>query len=141
MVIKNKILVLVYRRFNENLKFLALRNNPKDPRHGGDFWYVITGGVEGTESLEEAVKRELFEETGITNTLSIQNMEIVYEYSGRDPEVLFKEYAFIAEVSEDVKSLNEEHVEYEWLSKDNFIERIKWEGDDLKTFIQKAYGE
>ena len=37
-------------------KFLLLRNNPKDPSHGGDYWFTVTGSVEADESIENAVR-------------------------------------------------------------------------------------
>lgn len=56
---KNKILVFVIC----NRKLLALRNKPQDPKHGGDFWFTVTGEVEDNERYEDAVKREVKEET------------------------------------------------------------------------------
>jgi 8-oxo-dGTP pyrophosphatase MutT (NUDIX family) len=46
-------------------KFLLLRNNSKDPTHGGDYWFTVTGNVEANESIEETVKREIKEETNL----------------------------------------------------------------------------
>ena len=47
-------------------KFLALRNNFQDSeKHCGDFWFVVTGEVEDKESLNDAVKREINEETNL----------------------------------------------------------------------------
>lgn len=58
---KEKILAFIYN--SETCKFLIL-NMTKHPDHapeGG--WFTVTGGVETGESLEEAVKREVKEET------------------------------------------------------------------------------
>ena len=45
-------------------KILALYSKPH-PKHGNGGWFVITGGVEEDESYEEAVTREIMEETGL----------------------------------------------------------------------------
>ena len=60
MKINNKVLAFVY----SDGKFLALHSNP-DKEHGEGGWFVVTGGLENNESLENAVKREIKEETGL----------------------------------------------------------------------------
>jgi len=131
-----KILAIVYRINNSKPEFLALRNNPKDPKHGGDFWYVVTGSIEGQETLEEGVKRELFEETGIKKIIKVTNTEGIFEYKNESETVLFKEHIFLVEVGEDVKKLNEENIEYEWLDANEFLKRIKW-GYDFRIYVEK----
>lgn len=139
MQIKKKVLGVVFRRNVNGLEFLALRNNSSDIKHGGDFWYVITGGVEGNENLADAIKREIIEETGLSEILNIYDMDTVYEYFGKNIKVKFQEYAFLVEVRGDVKKLNEEHVEYEWLEGQSFIKKIQWDGDDLEKLVIKGY--
>ena len=43
--------------------FLLSARDPADPSSGA-FWYTTGGGAEGHETLEEAARREVFEETG-----------------------------------------------------------------------------
>ena len=138
MTEKLKILALIYKKENSELKFLALRNNPIDPKHGGDFWYVVTGGVEKNENLIDAVYREIQEETGILQINKIIDLNTEYKYYNKNTNVLYKEYAYLVKVNKHVISLNEEHIDYEWLIADDFIKRIKWYGNDLLSFIQKA---
>jgi len=45
-------------------KILALYSEPH-PEHGEGGWFVVTGAIEKVESAEEAVKREVKEETGL----------------------------------------------------------------------------
>lgn len=111
-------------------KFLALRNNPH-PKHGGDFWFVVTGGVKENETHEEAVAREILEETGlIAEEIIPLNWGSIYEWRGEE----CKEYNFISFVKPGNVSLNEEHIEYKWLNLGDFIERIKW--DDNKNLLR-----
>ena len=125
---KQKILsFVVYGR-----KFLALRNNP-NPEHGGDFWFVITGGVDGGEDHIDAVKREIIEETGL-NTVEILSLNWGSIYEWR--EDLCEELNFISFVNSENITLNEEHIDYEWMDIDDFIERIKW--DDDKRLLKKV---
>ncbi len=134
---KKKILALIYRKKNNILEFLALRNNP-DPIHGGGFYYVVTGGVEAGEDPEDAVKREIREETGIEKILNIQNTGKIYKYTHPgEGDYLCKEYCYLIEIDDEVHHLNEEHIEYKWLKKDDFINTLDWYGDkkDLKELL------
>lgn len=120
-------------------KFLALRNNPDEPeKHGGDFWFTVTGSIELNESREEAVKREISEETGIYVKKTIDlNWSSRYEWQGEDCE----EYNFVAFVKHTDKiTLNEEHIEYKWLPLDDFVKLIRWDDDKqvLKEVLEKS---
>lgn len=120
-----------------NDKFLTLRNNPKDPKHGGDFWFVVTGAVESGESYDEAVRREVKEETNL-NTIDIfpLNWGSIYTWRGKDCE----EHNFVSFVKSGKIVLNEEHIEYAWLEPGDFIKKIRWEGDKkkLQKILKKA---
>lgn len=136
---KNKILAIIYRKKDGNVEFLALRNNPIDPIHGGDFYYVVTGGVEENEELEDAVKREIQEETGIEKNIGIKNTGKILEYKHPgEGDILCKEFCFLVEVEGEVQNLSNEHVEYKWLEKKDFVEIVKWYTDkkELKNMIK-----
>lgn len=128
-----KILALVY----NGEKFLLLRNNSEDPAHGGDYWFTVTGGVEADESIEEAVKREIKEETNL-NVSEIFDLKwgSIYSWGGED----HSEDNFLALVKKEKITLNEEHVDFEWLSLDDFVKKIKWDLDkeELRKVLQKA---
>ncbi|MBS3086882.1 NUDIX domain-containing protein [Candidatus Pacearchaeota archaeon] len=129
---KQKILSFIV----HDRKFLVLRNNPH-PKHGGDFWFVVTGGVEKGENQVEAVKREVFEETGlIVNEIFDLNWGSVYKWE----KDLCEELNFVSFVDSENIILNEEHTEHEWLNLDSFIDRIKWEDDKelLRKVLKKA---
>lgn len=61
-------------------KILALYS-PPDPKHGKWGWFVVTGGVEEGETYEQAVSREILEETGIIIEKSIDlNWGSIYKW-------------------------------------------------------------
>ncbi len=129
---KQKILAFVVYKG----KFLALRNNPH-PEHGGDFWFVVTGGVEEGEDQINAVKREVIEETGLNSEeILFLNWGSIYEWRGD----LYKELNFLSFVNSGEVMLNEEHIKYEWLGIEDFIKRIKWDDDKelLRKVLKKA---
>jgi 8-oxo-dGTP pyrophosphatase MutT (NUDIX family) len=118
-------------------KFLLLRNNPKDPAHGGDYWFTVTGNIEADESLEEAVEREVKEETNL-NVSEIFNLNWGSIYSCRGED--HSENNFLAFVKKGEVILNEEHIGFEWLDLDDFIKKINWRlnKEELKRVLQKA---
>ncbi len=128
-----KILAFVY----DGHKFLALRNNPQDPIHGGDFWLTVTGSLHEKETDKEAVSREIKEETNLeTKEIFYLNWNSIYSWQKRDQY----EKNYIAFVENKPIKLNEENIEYEWLNLKDFITRITWKLDkaELKKVLEKA---
>ena len=127
-----KILALIY----NGEKFLALHSKPH-PEHGNGGWFVVTGAIENEETPEEAVKREVKEETNLdVEEVFGLNWGSIYKWW----DEVCEEDNFIALVnSEDIK-LNEEHDKFEWLNLEKFIEKINWDDDKkiLKEVLEKA---
>ncbi|MBS3083540.1 NUDIX domain-containing protein [Candidatus Pacearchaeota archaeon] len=131
---KKKVLSFI----TDGKKFLALRNNPSEPeKHGGDFWFTVTGGVENEEGFEDAVRREILEETSlkVKNVFNL-NWGCIYKNHNEENE----EHYYLAFVSPGKIILDVEHVDYEWLSFPKFLNRIKWDGNkkELKRTLQSA---
>ncbi|MEM4230668.1 MAG: NUDIX domain-containing protein [Candidatus Pacearchaeota archaeon] len=118
-------------------KFLLLRNNSEDPSHGGDCWFTVTGSVESGESVLDAVKREVKEETNL-DAAEIFDLKwgSIYSWGGE----VHSENNFLVFVKKGKIILNEEHVDFEWLNLDDFIEKINWglNKEELKNVLQKA---
>ncbi len=128
-----KILLFVF----NGEKFLLLRNNSKDPTHGGDYWFTVTGSVEADESMDDAIRREVKEETNL-NISEIFNLKwgSVYSWGGED----HSENNFLVFTGNNKVILNEEHVDFEWLSLEDFIKKINWDlnKEELKKVLEKA---
>jgi 8-oxo-dGTP pyrophosphatase MutT (NUDIX family) len=58
---------IIFRRKNSTIEYLLLKRLPG--RNG--FWQPITGGVEEGETQEETLRREIKEETGMKNLISL----------------------------------------------------------------------
>jgi len=110
---------------SEKGKFLLLRTNPKWMKC--DVWFVVTGSLEKGEKHEQAVRREVTEETGLT-ILDIKstNYTSIYEWP-IDSGKMFKEKAFLVKVKEASPKLSGEHTEFKWLSKEDFLKQIDWD--------------
>lgn len=128
-----KILAFIF----DGEKFLLLRNNSKDPSHGGDYWFTVTGSVEEDESIEYTVRREVKEETSLdVSEIFDLNWGSIYSWSGKD----HSENNFLAFVKKEEVILNEEHADFEWLNLDDFVRKINWDlnKEELKKVLQKA---
>ncbi|OIO43297.1 hypothetical protein CO155_02295 [Candidatus Pacearchaeota archaeon CG_4_9_14_3_um_filter_35_19] len=113
-------------------KILALYSEPH-PQHDKGGWFVVTGSVEENEDFEEAVSREVMEETGLmVEEIFSLNWGSVYNWDNK----ICEEHNFVSFVNSKKVTLNEEHSKYEWLDIDKFIEIIKW--DDNKELLGKV---
>jgi len=131
-----KILAFIYDI--KNKKFLILKTAESlEEVHGPSKWFTVTGEVESKETIGQAVKREVKEETNLdVIDLFSLNWGSIYDWNKNT----YKELNYIAFVEDGEVVLNEEHIEFEWLKLDEFVKRISW-GDDkelLKTILYKA---
>lgn len=112
----NKISVIVKGIIIYKNKVLLLKRCEKDEINPGK-WEFVGGRVEFGEDLEEALKREVMEETGINVNID----KILYATTYRRKE---NRQAFINVYKCFAKDgkvlLSEEHKEYKWVSKEEF---------------------
>ncbi|MEI6849653.1 MAG: NUDIX domain-containing protein [archaeon] len=113
--------IIVFRKIKDNYEFLLLKRIPKR----GGFWQTLSGRLEKEEPLEGA-KRELKEETGITETK--RTIKLSDYPNGQEA---FTEYALAFEVSPKTEiNLNQniypEHDELKWLNINEAIELAQW---------------
>lgn len=127
-----KILVFIK---NEKNQLLALKGSDKDPQFHESFWYTVTGAKEEIDkTLIETVKRELKEETNL-EAKAILYLNWILKYESL--QQYCEEYVYICEVKEDRNIvLNEENLDYKYLTLKEFIDKIKWYGD--KTVLEKV---
>ena len=106
--------------------FLVLKTTPAR----GGFWQPVTGSVETGESVENAALRELREETGFV-PLRIVPVSRPYEFESRGKRV--EEHPFLAEVAiesrDRVRLDSHEHVQWEWVSAEDALARVKHESN------------
>jgi len=122
----------VFRKNTNKLEFLCLKPNPEPGRNSS--YYVVTGSIEKGETKEEAVSREVFEETGKSPTLII-NLDNTIRYTDHITKEKFVEYCYGAQIDQDVKALSVEHIDFKWVDADQFINTIWWDED--KAILKK----
>ena len=104
-------------------KILAIKRSEKD----GGFWQTMTGTVEGNETLEETLKREIYEETGLTGKSDYPS--ILYSFIWRRDNEEYLEIVFQFRSNSDNIKLSREHTDYAWLTQNDAIDRVKTENN------------
>jgi len=119
------VLVLIY---TKNKDILILKKN-----NGKDMWQSVTGSINDGESVDDAAKREVYEETGLNadNIINCNKQYIfeIYEmwrYKYDDNVTHNTEHVFLLELDEkkDIVIDKEEHVSYEWTSRVKAAEKV-----------------
>ncbi|MDR3642216.1 MAG: WecB/TagA/CpsF family glycosyltransferase [Candidatus Doudnabacteria bacterium] len=146
-------------KFNSEKKVLKALGYSRD--HFKKFWQFPQGGIESDESIPQASKRELFEETGMKNVFYLGSSEKTYSYIWEDParrpllikaryqyKGQFQHIAYFKFLGNDteIKLDAEELTEYKWVKPENLVTEIhsqkaaiaKIIQEDLKEMAKKA---
>lgn len=126
-------LVILHRRrvdrFREFAVFL---------RADSDVWQFVSGGAEEEESPEQAARRELLEETGISPSLPFRRLAAVAAIPREafpgvthwpSTIVVIPEHAFAVEADDHAVVLSAEHREVLWLSLEDALGLLTWESN------------
>jgi dihydroneopterin triphosphate diphosphatase len=122
------VLVVIYTAGGE---FLLLERR-KPP----GFWQSVTGSLEWGETADEAARRELIEETGITQGLLVnlqwtQAYEILPSFGKKFAPGVTRnlEHAFSLKLRQRVPVTLSEHVQYRWMSAAEAVEKASSSSD------------
>lgn len=121
----SQINCIVFKPEGNGYKFLIL----KRAEDRGGFWQPITGGVREGEEQISALKRELTEETGVTEYRQIINLR--YSFSFCLPHLgELVENVYAVEVKPETEIvLSHEHTEYRWLDFEESLALIKYDSN------------
>jgi 8-oxo-dGTP pyrophosphatase MutT (NUDIX family) len=116
---------------NAEIKYLLLH-------YEAGHWDFVKGNIEPNETEEETVRRELKEETGITQATFIKNFRetIKYFYKAEGKTISKRVTLYLIETSETRVNLSFEHVGYEWLNYQQALERLTFK--TAKQVLNKA---
>ena len=101
-------------------------------------WGYPKGHIEKGETIEETVRREIREETGIVDIDLISGFkELTKYFFVFEGQRIFKTVVFLLAKTQTKKvELSFEHIGYEWLPYTPALERITFK--DEKTLLEKA---
>lgn len=118
-------------------KILIGKRDTHEVNHGT--WEMIYGRIDHHEELAIALKREVFEETGISD-LKIKKLNRIWHiYRGNkhvDTEVYG--FTFVCETEEKNPKMSEEHSEFMWIEPEKALEMMTVVGikKDLEIYIK-----
>ncbi len=124
--------VVVFRRTGNGVLYLLLK-------YGWGHWGFIKGHIEPGEKDIDTVKREAFEEAGISDLRFIFGFreKIEYEYFYKRERRHKIVYYYLAETSQENVRLSYEHKDYAWLPFEDALKRITYDND--REVLRKAH--
>ena len=130
------VLVFFYRIRNKEIEYCVFY------RRKDEFWQGLSGGVEDEEELNDTVKREVYEETGICvkNILkldtisSIPGIYVNKNFNYKNNIFVVYEYGFGVKIDNEDIELSSEHKEYKWVSYDDAIKLLKYDSNITALF-------
>lgn len=114
--------IILFIKENKEIKYLLLYRKPHE--NFKESWDFVKGNIEEKESELETLKRELKEETGISDFNLINNFkEKIKIFYRREGNTIFKEIIFyLGETKEKEIKLSFEHDDFKWC---NYEEALK----------------
>ena len=100
--------------FNKELKRILLVQRSNEDPIGAGTWENAGGNIEQGESPEEAIKREIREETGITE-VRIEKVAYVTLVNGEKPYLII---AYLCEALTQTVNISDEHQAFLWADKE-----------------------
>ena len=89
------------------------------------FWQPITGGIESSESPEEACLREIKEETGLLLTCS--NLTSFGDFTVEiDGNLTIHKHLFLVLTEQKDIQISDEHVGAQWVALDKVSSQLYW---------------
>ncbi|MCD6284013.1 NUDIX domain-containing protein [bacterium] len=121
MPIEKSAGAVLFVRENKKIKYLLLK-------HSLGHWDFPKGNIEKGEKIEDTVKREIKEETGISRIVFISDFKHWIKYFYRlKGKTVFKIVTFLlAEAKTKKVKLSFEHVGYKWLDFNKAMKLLKF---------------
>lgn len=123
MQIRREVQGVIYNRFGDGTRVLLVKK--LDMKRFNYRWRLLKGGVEGDETDEEALKREIMEEVGFRDIVIEKKINTYeFDYDG----TLHQVSSFIVKAmsNEPMKIQIEEIVDAQWMPIDQALGLLFW---------------
>ena len=128
---------IIFLRNRGIIKYLLL-HYPSAARRAKDYWDFPKGHIEKGEKIEETVKREVAEETGLNDIGIVEGFKEWIKYFFKFEEKnIFKIVTFLlAETKTTEVKISGEHIGYKWLFYEEAIKQLTFK--NAKEILKKA---
>lgn len=137
MPIEKSAGAVIFRKQKGKNLYLLLRY-PRGSRTPAPYWDFPKGHVEKGETLEDTVRREVEEETGLKNIGIIPGFKetIKYFFKWNGKNIMKFVTFFIAETKNGQVKISDEHVGFEWLDYEKSLKQLVFK--NAKNILKKA---
>lgn len=121
-----------------NKIYYLLLHYPCGARTKKDYWDLPKGHIEKGEKLEETVKREVEEETGLKDIKFVEGFKETIKYFFKwDGKNVMKFVTFyLAETREKEVKISDEHIGFKWLRYEEAMGQLTF--NNAKEVLKKA---
>ena len=137
MPIEKSAGAIIFRRENNKIFYLLL-HYPSSAKAPKDYWDFPKGHIEKGENEIDTVKREIEEETGVTDVKFVEGFKewIKYFFKFKGKNVLkFVTFYLLETKTKDVK-ISGEHIGFEWLPYEEALKQLTFK--NAKGILTKA---
>jgi len=138
MPIERSAGAIIFRKTDNKILFLSLRYPAISHRAKKEYWDFPKGHIEPGETEGKTVRREVEEETGITEFKFISKFRETIKYFFKwEGKTIFKTVAFyLLETKTEEVKISKEHLGYKWLSFEEALKQLTF--DNAKEILRKA---
>lgn len=140
MPIEKSAGAIIFRKEKGKIYYLVL-HYPPDKRISSSrgHWDYVKGHIEKDEVIEDTIRREAKEETGIEDLKFVEGFKEWFKYFFRlEDKNIFKTVTFLlAEVRAKKIKLSHEHLDYKWLPYKKALGQLTFE--NAKKVLEKAH--
>lgn len=124
----------VIQRQDGRVLLLKKADNPQ--HHNQGLWEYVYGRKDENEEIEDTVRREAFEEAGISNLRIVSVVRLWNFYRGeRTPDREIIGVTFLCETHQTDVILSDEHTEFRWVTWDEAEQLLTVNGHLLDTQV------
>lgn len=129
---------IIFKREGKRTLYLLLYYPALSHRAEENYWDFPKGHIEKGETLEEAISREVEEETGLKNIKFIKGFKetIRYFFKFQGKNILKFVTFYLAETKTKKIKISSEHLDYKWLPYKEALSYLKFK--NAKEILKKA---
>lgn len=129
---------IILREEGDKTLFLLLHYPATSHRAGKEYWDLPKGHIEKGEKIEDTVKREVKEETGLNDIKIVRGFKetIKYFFRWEGKNILKFVTFFLTETKTKEVKISDEHVGFIWLSYEEALEKLTFK--NAKDVLKKA---